>query len=128
VLKIVVDWDGTVAEDSWPKLGDWMPGAVDALHELTEFAVVEIDSCRLNPYEKGMDGVQLRPPHVTAAAIADVRRMLDGQGLHSVRIHTTLGKPPADYYIDNKGVFYPGRTKSWEKVVEKIKMKEGIIR
>lgn len=123
MLRFVVDWDGTCTEDSWPKMGAWLPGAIDALRHLCRLGHVCIDSCRVNPYEHGYDGVRLRPPHITAAAIAEVRAMLDAEGLFEVEIHTTPGKPPGDVYIDNKGMTYHGRPKSWEKLIEIIDMK-----
>lgn len=114
----VVDWDGTVTEDSWPAMGMWLPDAPWALHEMLKLGNVVIDSCRMNPYEKGHDGELLRPVAVTHAAIAEVRAMLDSKGLHEVRLHTTPGKPPGDEYIDNKGRRYLGRPKSWRVLID----------
>lgn len=116
----VVDWDGTCTEDSWPTMGMWLPGAVRALHTLSEWANITIDSCRVNPYEHGLDGIQLRPPAITQQAISEVRAMLDSQGLHHIPIHTTPGKPPGDEYIDNKGRRYLGRPKSWDILTEQL--------
>lgn len=116
--NFVVDWDGTCAEDSWPKMGKWLPGAVDALRALTKLGTVEIDSCRCNPYEHGFDGITLRPAHITADAILSIRSMLDAEGLHMVRIHTTTGKPSGVEYIDNKARRFTGRKKSWDVLVD----------
>lgn len=121
----VVDLDGTLTEDKWPELGLWLPGAVRAMHSLSSWANIVIDSCRVNPYEFGMDGIQLRPASVTQEAIAEVRAMLDAQGLHHIPIHTTPGKPSGDEYIDNKARRYLGRPKSWDILVDQL---EGLYR
>jgi hypothetical protein len=86
---------------------------------------VTIATCRVNPYEVGQDGAVLRPAGVTQQAILDVRAMLDKEGLHQVRIHTTPGKPPGDEYIDNKARRYTGRPKSWEKLVDMMQTLYG---
>lgn len=99
-------------------MGKWNRGAVHALHVLSGMGTVTIDSCRVNPYEFGQDGITLRPAALTQGAVNDVRRMLDAEGLHEVRIHTTPGKPPGDEYIDNKGRRYLGRPNSWEKLLD----------
>lgn len=113
-----VDWDGTCTEDSWPTMGAWLDGAVEGLRELLKLGTVEIDSCRMNPYEYRQDGVTLRPAAITAQAIQSIRSMLDAEGLHEVRLHTTLGKPSAVEYIDNKARRFTGRKKSWPVLVD----------
>lgn len=118
VRRFVVDWDGTCTEDSWPKMGAWLPGAIEGLRELLKLGQVTIDSCRINPYENGFGGEVLRPAHITAEAVQSIRTMLDAEGLHAVRIHTTPGKPPGDEYIDNKARRFTGRKKSWDVLVD----------
>ena len=101
-------------------MGTWMPGAVSALRSLSALGEVTIYSCRVNPYEVGHDGEPgyLRPVGAVQESINAIRAMLDAEGLHTVRIHTTLGKPPGDEYIDNKARRYLGRPRSWERLTD----------
>lgn len=123
--NFVIDWDGTCTEDSWPAMGAWREGAVEGLRRLLKLGTVEIDTCRINPYEFGLDGITLRPASVTAEAIQSVRNMLDAEGLHEVKIHTTLGKPSGDEYVDNKGRRLPPSKKAWKRLVETMEMLYG---
>lgn len=124
--KFILDWDGTCVTDSWPTMGTWMKGAPEALRLILTFADLEIDSCRLNPYEHGQDGVTLRPAHFRQQDIMAVRAMLDAEGLHAITIHTTLGKPAADGYIDNKGIHYNGRPGAWKALTLRLATACGV--
>ena len=116
----VIDWDGTLVSDhKYPEQGDWLPGAVDALHELLKHGRVKISTLRLNPYEVGHDGDERyrRDSEDVEDHEMSIREMLDDQGLEAVEIHTTRGKPAGTFYIDNQAVEFDG---SWEKVLERV--------
>lgn len=83
---VAIDWDGTVVEHKWPEMGDWLPGAKDALRKLTRRADVLIHSCRAN----------------SEWGYGEIRRMLDAVGLRDVKIWTGEGKPIAMIYIDDR--------------------------
>jgi hypothetical protein len=34
-MKLAIDFDGTCTDNAWPDIGQDVPGAVDALHELS---------------------------------------------------------------------------------------------
>lgn len=116
-----VDWDGTLVEHMWPGEGDWLPGAVDALHELVTMYRVVIFSCRVAAYEFGRENV-LRPPAVTQREINYIRRMLDEAGLPQVEIWTRPFKLPAVAYVDDRAVHFKGR---WERLMPKLRAMAG---
>lgn len=103
-------------EEKWPGMGDWLPGAVDALRELSRIGQVRIHTCRIAPVEP--DEYTPRPAHLVKAEIDGIRKMLDEQGLHAVEIHDKPWKPPASEYIDNKGRRYSGRPGSWKALTK----------
>lgn len=123
---IVVDWDGTCVEGVWPKEGDWMPGAVDALRYLSTFCRLVVFSCRTAPVQPfpGHTGEagEARDPAEVQREINYIRRMLDEAGLMAVEIHdhTKPYKPGAVAYVDDKAVHYNGRKNAWTRLVPKL--------
>lgn len=119
-----VDWDGTCVEDAWPRMGDWLPGAIDGLHQFCELGHVVIHTCRIAP-------VEFAPPHgprdpaIVRMEIDGIRKMLDDAGLHEVEIWTHPFKPPAFEYIDNKARRYTGRKGSWKALTETMQALYG---
>lgn len=86
MATIAVDWDGTCVEHQFSEMGDWLPGAVEALRKLSSRADVIVHSCR----------VQFEGP-------APVRAALDSVGLQRVKIWEGQGKPIAFLYVDDRG-------------------------
>jgi len=122
--RIIVDLDGTILERTWPKLGDYMPGAVEALKRFNDagFQVV-VHSCRLSPLMP--DHATKRDPAVVRSAVNEVRAKLDDAGLTFVDIYTGCGKPSGIAYIDDRAERYAGRPGSWDKVAKKVLMRAG---
>lgn len=120
---IVVDLDGTLVESKWPDLGDWMPGAINAMFAFHQAGYqIIVNSVRLLPF---MPDGQPRPAHEVAFETARVRDKLDRAGLTFIRIWTGPGKPPGAVYIDDKGERYGGRPGSWRAMTEKVLMRLG---
>jgi hypothetical protein len=120
---IVVDLDGTLVKSAWPDLGDWMPGAREAMRAFDNAGYqIILHSVRLLPF---MPDGQPRPAHEVAWETARVRNMLDTAGLTFIRIWTGPGKPPGAVYIDDKAERYGGRVGSWRAVTEKVLMRLG---
>jgi len=121
---VIVDLDGTIIERTWPQLGDFMPGAVDALRRMNDAGLsVVVHSCRLSPLMP--DHVTKRDPAVVRTAINEVRAKLDSAGLTFVDIYTGHGKPSGIAYIDDRAERYGGRPGSWDKVAKKVLMRAG---
>jgi hypothetical protein len=110
--RIVIDWDGTLVEEKWPGMGDWLPGAKEAVATFLEFGYeVVIFSTRL----AYVDIDEVTP--VDTQQAAKVRDMLNEAGLHEVRIWTEPWKPRAFIYIDDRGMRFEG---DWENIIEQV--------
>ena len=97
-------------------MGDWLPGAVDALKRLSELGTVVIHSCRVAPFEFHMPGREVvwRDEVETADEILNVKGMLFEVGLENIEVWTRPYKPPALIYIDDRGYRFDG---DWAKAV-----------
>lgn len=114
--RVVVDWDGTCVENVWPKMGDWLPGAREALTELLrQGREVVIFSTRLAPVE--FDERTDRPPGEQEAEVAAIRKMLNDAGLRRVTIWNEPWKPGGMAYIDDKAVRFDG---DWPAVIARL--------
>ena len=97
-----VDFDGTLVEEVWPRIGDWLPGAVDGLKRLAdEFDEVVIWTCRTAEVD-----TDEKTPRDNYDQLLGIEMMLvDKEIPENVYIWEKPYKPPADVYLDNK----PGR-------------------
>jgi hypothetical protein len=113
----VVDWDGTCVEEVWPGMGDWLPGAIEALREMSAIGKTVIYSLRCNRYE--MDDATRRPAGAPEHEEAAIRQMLDAEGLHDIEVYPhDHGKPPGRFYVDDRAVRFTG---DWREVMEVIR-------
>lgn len=126
MTRWAIDWDATCVEGKWPEMGNWLPGAVEALRELVKHGEVVIHSCRVAPYEFQAEQVR-RDPAKVAEEINGIRRMLDAEGLHEVVIWTRDYKPPAVSYVDDRARRYNGRTNAWKKLVPVLLTDAGLF-
>lgn len=112
--RIVVDWDGTCVEAVWPDQGDWLPGAVESLHEILANGLeVVIYSTRLAP--RAIDEITQVPRQQKEREYRYIRKMLDDAGLTDVSIWRKPWKPGALAYVDDKAIRFDG---DWNKVLE----------
>lgn len=115
----VVDWDGTCVDEVWPGMGDWLPGAVEALRELSSKGKTVIWSLRCSEYEE--DDRTLRPVGAALAEANGIRRMLDAAGLENVEVYANgRGKPPGRFYIDDRAIHF----KSWDQALTEVEVRE----
>ena len=111
-----VDWDGTCVDEVWPGMGDWLPGAVDALRTLSSYGKTVIFSLRCHLYE--MDDETPRPRGASGLEMAAIRTMLTEAGLHDIDVYPpNRGKPPALFYVDDRGLRFEG---DWQPIIEFI--------
>lgn len=111
---IVLDWDGTLVEDAWPEMGDWKPGAVQAIEDFLNAGYrVVVHSCRT--HSKDVNYAP-RPKEEVEGDFQAIRDMLDEADLGIVDI-IIEDKPPADHYVDDKAIRFEG---NWEAVVKCI--------
>jgi hypothetical protein len=124
--KYCVDWDGVCAEERrptgdiwWPDVGPWLPGAVWGLRALADDGLTVICSTRFNVLE--YDHKAPRPPKDVDRDLNAIRIRLDEVGLEDVELYQPQwGKPPADYYIDDKAVFHT----DWSSTLLRIGVRE----
>lgn len=125
--RFAVDWDDTcVAEFRpdgtrwWPEIGPWLPGAVDALRELSSMGLTVVYTMRNHLYE--LDDQTRRTWEEVQAQEDGIRTMLSDARLYDVVVYPPdRGKPPAEYIIDDKGVRFAG---SWRPVLDFIRTYE----
>lgn len=121
--RIAIDFDGTLVRKAWPDIGEWMPGAIDAMKELRKAGH--------HPY---LYTARLAPtwPDGSRRSLSDVlqdedrvRRLMDASGLAWMDVWTGEGKPHWDLLVDDKALWYPGRPGSWKKLVPAILKRVG---
>lgn len=110
---LAVDWDGTCVELVYPKQGDWLPGAVDALRYLQKHYQVYIWSSRIAPVQYERWDLPL-PAEQVEREIAYIKTMLRDANLKRVKVWTHSFKLPAVAYIDDKGFRFEG---DWDAVL-----------
>lgn len=126
MLTFCVDWDGTCVENVYPEQGDWLPGAVEALYWMHARGTVIIQSVRTapvmpapgQPFGAVVDFVE----YDATEEVAYIRKMLDNVGLTDVEIWLRPYKPPATFYIDDKGIRFEGE---WYSTLAQM---EGLLR
>lgn len=112
---VVIDWDGTLVEQKWPEMGDWLPGAVEAVEDLLNAGYrVIVHSCRT--HSNDLDDVTPLPDWKVQLEVDAIRAKLDEADLGIVDIYTS-NKPPADAYIDDKAVRFAG---NWRATVRGV--------
>lgn len=122
---VVVDWDGTLVENKWPGMGDWMPGAVEAMRAFHRAGIkLVVFSARLSPFDPWTG--QERDKGLVQGEYLKVRAKLDEGGLSFVDIWRLPGKPGGSVYIDDRAERYTGMRRSWEKMTEKVLTRLGL--
>jgi hypothetical protein len=124
---LCVDWDGTCVRTAWPDMGEWLPGAIQALTKLSHHYTLVVYSARMAAVWP--DGSERRADEIATQAQL-IRSMLDGAGLTMVRLHpAAAGKPHAVAYIDNKALRFGSERRSresWEGLVDRLLTKVGV--
>ncbi len=113
--RVCVDWDGTLVDDNrWPEMGDWLPGAPEAIHALAgRFDEVVIWTCRTAPVDLNEETARDPWPQIRA-----IHKMLDDIDAPSnVAVWRAPYKPPAAYYIDNRAIRFNG---SWSTTLAAV--------
>ena len=104
---IVVDFDGTIAVDLYPDIGNPKPGAKKALEAFSAAGYeIVIFSCRLT---NGGGDQKTRMEKWLKDHEMPFDRIDDG----------TKGKPHALWYIDDKAIWYGGKN-DWEAISKHI--------
>lgn len=113
-MTIAVDFDGTIVENHYPKIGPLFPGVKEALRDLRDsgFQIV-LYTVRANPiwYDR--------------EKMIEVSEFIKANELAIDYIWTGQGKPMAQFYIDDRAVPFRG---NWAQVIAQIKLNHPQLR
>jgi hypothetical protein len=111
-------------ENRWPELGSFMPGAIEAANTLHAAGLsLVLQSCRLSPVNPFTG--ELNDQSITDREIEKVRNLLNRAGLDFINVWTGPGKAGGWRYVDDRGIWYPGTTRGWQKVTQKLLLAAG---
>jgi hypothetical protein len=121
---ICVDFDGTLCNFAYPGIGEPKAGAREALIRLRSLGYrIHIYSCRTCHW---YPDIFLTTPEEIARSTFErkvAREMIEWLDQHDMPYDSiddgSLGKPVADYYIDDKGIRFDD---NWEKVAAAIEL------
>ena len=112
ILTIAVDFDGTIAEEDYPAIGNPIPGAIETINTLHEMGhIIIINSCRAGEHEEKMknflylNGVK----HHYVNENPEWRVKLYGIDCRKIG---------ADLYIDDRNIFT--REINWPEIYAEI--------
>jgi len=122
MANIALDLDGTLVEKRWPEIGPWYPGAIDAVKEMLAAGHhVYIYSARLSSKHPSGDE---KHASIVFTQRQDVRQLLDDAGLEAVDIYVG-DKPFWHLLIDDRAMRFPGRKKSWPRIIGAVLARAG---
>jgi hypothetical protein len=125
MAKIAVDLDGTLIEKQWPELGDWLPGAQEAMRSLLAAGhTVYLYTARLSSFHPSGDKKDLA---VLAEQYQQVRQLLDDAGLEAIDI-CAFDKPFWHLLIDDRAMRFAGRPGTWDKILPVVHARVGSTR
>lgn len=104
-------------------MGEWLPGAVEALRRMQDLGTVVIHTCRVSPVDLHVQGsreIVWRDELVVAEDVRAIRKKLRRRGLGDIEVWTRPYKPPALVYIDDKGLRFEGDWSNTMRAVEDI--------
>lgn len=109
-------------EGWWPEIGPVLPGAVEAIQYLAQFARPVVQTARLYPYD--LSGT-LRVQGAVERDLRMIRDVLDAAGLKGIKVYPEA-KVPGLVYLDDRGMNFPPRQRAWFGIVPKVLAKLGI--
>jgi hypothetical protein len=118
-LRVVsVDFDGTLCDFDFPRIGTIKPGAKEAMIRLKELGYyIVIFSCRASRYCPDLFSCMGK----YAPEFLAMKDWLDANEIPYDEIDDgTKGKPFAEFYIDDKGVRYDN---NWDEVIKFVEGK-----
>lgn len=106
-------------------MGEWLPGAVEALRRLQDFGTVVIHTCRVAPLElhtQGSREIVWRDEVAVTEEVRAIKKKLRRRGLGDIEVWTRPYKPPALVYIDDRGLRFEG---DWTETISQIEKLVG---
>jgi len=111
---IVIDFDGTICDFKYPKMGEPKKGVREALFKLKELGyTIQILSCRTSPDLK-------KHPIERLEQVRDMERYLKENNIPYDEV-LNKDKPLAVWYIDDRAI---GFRDNWDEVIGEISKDE----
>jgi hypothetical protein len=122
---IAVDFDGTLCDAAYPGIGQIKRGAKEALTTFRTLGYkILIYSCRTCHWYYDVFGGSPLEPTLQREKVRDMIAFLE---LHDIPYDEiddgSRGKPPADFYIDDKAIRYDDVWNTWNVIADIIKAK-----
>jgi len=112
---IIIDFDGTLCKNEFPDLGSPEPYVREALLKLKRLGyTIKIHSCRTATYWKDRD--RWKHYHVILKFMEENQLPWD-----EIIMNTTMNKPVAKFYVDDRAIQYKG---NWLDVVKQVVERE----
>lgn len=121
---LLVDFDGTIVDHDFPKIGDPIPGAIETLKELRENGwKLILWTCREDTIVK-INGVRTIRKYLTEAVnfckshgleFDAVNEQIPEYDIYNEEANFVRRKPYATYHIDDKNI---GGFIGWDKIRE----------
>ena len=103
---VCIDFDGTICTGDISRPEDLRAGVLEAMKELKRKGYrILIHSCRIHPL-------------MSRKYAAEMLEFLKVKGVPYDEVWCGRGKPIADWYVDDKAIFYRG---NWEEVMETMR-------
>ena len=103
-----IDFDGTIVEGAFPKIGKLKPGVVEAIEKLSKTFFIVVYSCRNN---SELNSRGRRYYNEMVAFLKENKVPHDGVDDGS------RGKPIAEYYIDDRAIRF---NDNWSEIAEAL--------
>lgn len=105
-----IDFDGTIVDHAFPRIGALKEGVKEALDQLKEFYVIVISSCRTSRL--------FNRPFSKNPYLDQMRDFLQANGIHYDRIDDgNEGKVVAFAYVDDRAIRFEN---NWPEITERL--------
>jgi hypothetical protein len=119
--NICVDFDGTVVEWDFPRIGKMYPHVKEVFEELHKLGYrIVISSCRTNN--------KLSSPEEIMKHYNAMRKSLEENNIPFDEIDDgSHGKVIADLYIDDRGLHFNPEAGGWLAVLAEVRRRKGLV-
>lgn len=108
-MIIAIDFDDTICLNSWPEVGEEIPGAIETIKKISKYNIIILWTCRVGePLKTAIDFCLSRGIEFDYIN-ENVPELIEKYG-------SDCRKITADIYIDDKSIFSAGPVVNWNTV------------